>query len=139
MALGTDANGLSSQVPHGNVDVGRVEYPVAVASTFAAPPSVEAPALPMVTLGSRTFDFNTDGIAVYGMLPDFLQAINNLAEDMGSVCDAGACAANIGPIFHTAEDVVEMWELATTASAHVPSGTGMVCCGHVRDGACAGP
>jgi hypothetical protein len=124
VALGTDANGLAGQILHGNVDVSKVVYPVTVASSFVPPPGVETPALPMYTLGSRSFDFNSDGIAVYGILPDFLQAANNLAKDSGSVCDGGTCSVNIGPMFHTAEDVIEMWELVTTASANVGKTSG---------------
>jgi microsomal dipeptidase-like Zn-dependent dipeptidase len=136
VALGTDANGLSWQIPHGNLDVGKVDYPVTVASSFAPPPGVETPALPMYTLGSRSFDINNDGIAVYGMLPDFLSAVDSLAKDSGSVCDGGTCAANIAPMFHTAEDVIEMWELATTASDKVPCGNSMQCCSSIVDGSC---
>ena len=48
----------------------------------------------------RDFDINLDGVAHYGMLPDFLQ----------DVCNAGLTAADLAPFFRSAYDYVQIWE-----------------------------
>jgi len=48
----------------------------------------------------RDFDINLDGMAHYGMLPDFLQEVRNV----------GLSAADLAPLFRSAHDYVEMWE-----------------------------
>jgi microsomal dipeptidase-like Zn-dependent dipeptidase len=47
----------------------------------------------------RDFDINLDGMAHYGMLPDFLQDIRN----------AGLTAEDLVPLFRSAYDYIEMW------------------------------
>ncbi len=59
----------------------------------------------------RDFDINLDGMAHYGMLPDFLQEIRNV----------GLTADDLAPLFHSANDYVQMWErCAQLASAAKP-------------------
>ena len=53
-------------------------------------------------LGKRYYNFNTDGLAHYGMLPDMLEDLHNL----GLSRDAFAA------IFNTAEAYIEAWEKA---------------------------
>ena len=48
----------------------------------------------------RDFDFNVDGMAHYGMLPDFLQDLINV----------GLTAEDLAPLFRSAHDYVEMWD-----------------------------
>jgi hypothetical protein len=60
----------------------------------------DARGLERSTIGSRTFDINTDGMAHYGMLPDFL-------EDLKIV---GVTERELDPLMHSAEDFIEMWE-----------------------------
>ena len=50
--------------------------------------------------GSRVFDFNTDGLAHVGLLPDLIQDMRN----------SGTTDAQLEPLFHSAEAVVQMWE-----------------------------
>ena len=50
--------------------------------------------------GRRDFDINIDGVAHYGMLPDFLQDVRN----------AGLSAGDLAPLFRSAEDYIQMWE-----------------------------
>jgi len=48
----------------------------------------------------RDFDYNVDGMAHYGMFPDFLQDLRN----------AGLTAEDLAPLFRSAHDYVEMWD-----------------------------
>lgn len=48
----------------------------------------------------RDFDINLDGMAHYGMLPDFLQDVRNV----------GLTPDDLAPLFRSANDYVEMWE-----------------------------
>lgn len=50
--------------------------------------------------GRRDFDVNLDGVAHYGLLPDFIQDLMNL----------GLTEEDLSPLAHSAEDYVEMWE-----------------------------
>ena len=60
----------------------------------------------------RDFDINLDGMAHYGMLPDFLQEIRNV----------GLSAEDLAPLFHSAHDYVQMWEhCAQLASVAKPA------------------
>ena len=51
----------------------------------------------------RDFDINLDGLAHYGLLPDFLQDIVN----------CGLTPDDLGPLFRSAYDYVEMWAACT--------------------------
>ena len=107
MAIGTDMNGFAPQMP---LSAQPVAYPVTVASRFGTRPAGYAPpALGRDVMGSRTFDFERDGIAQYGMLPDFLQA---LSQKPGS-------SAALTALFRSANDVVEVWEKCQTARAGI--------------------
>ena len=78
VALGTDAHGLSPMIQRDTTPTG---YPINVASIFGCPAA--CPVLPkyvfggfhqLDTGGGRSYDFEHDGIANYGLLPDFIQA-----------------------------------------------------------------
>lgn len=60
--------------------------------------------------GNRTFDFNTDGLAHVGLLPDFFADLEAL----------GISAEDLEPLFYSAEGYVQMWERAINASRNVP-------------------
>ncbi|WP_323846592.1 hypothetical protein [Microbulbifer magnicolonia] len=56
-----------------------------------------------VTQGSRvtrTFDINYDGLAHYGLIPDFLQEISVL----------GTSSEQMGAVFRSSEALIQMWE-----------------------------
>ncbi len=58
------------------------------------------PPLTRCTAGPRRdFDINIDGMAHYGLLPDFLQDMRNV----------GLSAEDLAPLFRSAYDYVEMW------------------------------
>ena len=48
----------------------------------------------------RDYDINLDGMAHYGMLPDFLQDLRN----------DGLTAEDLAPFFRSAYDYVQMWQ-----------------------------
>lgn len=50
--------------------------------------------------GRRDFDINIDGVAHYGLLPDFLQDLRNV----------GLSQAQLAPLFRSAEDYLRTWE-----------------------------
>ena len=58
------------------------------------------PPMTRSTVGLKSFDFNVDGLAHEGMLPDMLQDVKN----------QGLNAEALGPLFRSAEDYIQMWE-----------------------------
>jgi microsomal dipeptidase-like Zn-dependent dipeptidase len=103
VALGTDMNGFAPQLSFAAFPV---SYPVTIASHTGNP---RAPALPRSVMGVRSFDFQTDGLAHYGMLPDFMQALSDKP-------DSGAA---VNALFHSAEDTIRMWEACEAAAPSV--------------------
>jgi microsomal dipeptidase-like Zn-dependent dipeptidase len=57
----------------------------------------------------RDFDINLDGMAHYGMLPDFLQDLRNI----------GLTAEDLVPLFRSAHDYVEMWGTINQRAAEI--------------------
>jgi len=53
-------------------------------------------------MGARTYDFNLDGFANYGMIPDLLQDLKNLGLD----------AADFQALFSSADGYLQSWEKA---------------------------
>ena len=117
IGVGTDFNGLAQQ-PRGRfagaTTIGsprRVRYGIdhvlKTAQVVMQPPEALTQA---ARAGSaRAFDFNTDGLAHYGLLPDFLR---DVANQFGS-------EQPLVPFFRSAQRFIEMWERCLTASAHV--------------------
>ena len=56
--------------------------------------------------GNRDWDFNIDGMAHYGMIPDFIQDLKNV----------GIRSDQMMPLFSSAEEYIRMWEKADSAS-----------------------
>ncbi|HEX2630764.1 MAG TPA: hypothetical protein VHM26_17225 [Chitinophagaceae bacterium] len=52
--------------------------------------------------GNRYWDFNLDGLAHYGLMPDLLQDLKNI----------GFTNKQLVPLFRSAEDYIRMWESA---------------------------
>ena len=63
-------------------------------------------------MGNRRYDFNVDGYAHYGMLPDLLQDLKNL----------GLSEKDFALLFSSAEDYLRTWEKAQRMSAPPPIG-----------------
>jgi microsomal dipeptidase-like Zn-dependent dipeptidase len=62
----------------------------------------------------RDFDINLDGMAHYGMLPDFLQDLRNV----------GLTAEDLAPLFRSAYDYVKMWEKCEQQSHRIKAISG---------------
>jgi len=80
--MGGDAGAAKSQPP-------LRRYVIDTHTTVAGQPNFR-----------RDFDVNVDGIAHYGMLPDFLQDLKN----------NGLSAEQLAPLFESAEAYIRMWE-----------------------------
>jgi hypothetical protein len=63
-----------------------------------------APLRPM-KMGNHVYDFNVDGLAQFGLLPDMIQDIANYTHGK----------LDLNPLFESAESYIEMWEKAWTA------------------------
>jgi hypothetical protein len=55
--------------------------------------------------GNREYDYNLDGLAHYGLIPDMLQDVSNQlrAQKKGDVRDLRA-------LFHGADDYIRAWD-----------------------------
>lgn len=60
--------------------------------------------------GTREWDFNLEGLAHYGLLPDFLQDCKNV----------GVTTKQLQPLFNSAEDFIRMWEKTEVAKLNIP-------------------
>lgn len=59
-----------------------------------------------LTNGNRDWDYNLDGMAHYGMIPDFIQDLKNV----------GIRSDQMIPLFFSAEEYIRMWEKVDSAS-----------------------
>jgi len=120
VALGSDFNGLAGMPsPRFGPDActrgdkgpnaelgGRITYPFAVHG-----PSGRM--LDHSKVGERTFDYNVDGLAHVGMLPDMIQDLKV----------QGLTDAQLAPLFNSAEAYIQMWEKierTNVAPPHIP-------------------
>ncbi|HTJ82805.1 MAG TPA: membrane dipeptidase [Polyangiaceae bacterium] len=99
VALGTDMNGFNQQ-PGPRLAGGRWTGPLRPVVYDAELEVQHQQVLKKYHLGNRTFDVNVDGLAHYGLLPDFLRDVANLmgAED------------RLVPLYRSAQRFIEMWE-----------------------------
>jgi microsomal dipeptidase-like Zn-dependent dipeptidase len=56
--------------------------------------------------GQRTFNYNSDGLAHYGLLPDFIQDLQN----------DGLTKQDLAPLFRSAEAYIQVWERSVARS-----------------------
>ena len=61
-------------------------------------------------VGAKTFDYNYDGFAHVGMLPDFVQDLRSM----------GLTDTDLKPLFRSAEGYIEMWERAQSKNLFPP-------------------
>jgi microsomal dipeptidase-like Zn-dependent dipeptidase len=99
VAIGTDANGFSPMIPSSSKSF---TYPFIVDTPQGAQEIFKS------TAGGKTFDFEGDGIAHYGMLADFMQALRQF-ENGADIADY--------LLVRTVEDTIEMWEAVEQASS----------------------
>lgn len=96
LALGTDANGLVIPAkPSGNT----VSYPMS-----------RDPLAHSFTTGTRHWTYATDGVANYGMLPDY---VRDVEEHFGG-------HGEVGRLFEGAQRFLEMWEASEASTAPPP-------------------
>lgn len=110
VAFGTDGNGFASQVPF---SARAVPYPFQYPQDVAGGTAAQRVWLDKLEVGARKFDFARDGMATYGMLPDFLYAL----------CQRAATAedkAKLGKLFQSAEAAVALWKKAEEKGKLVP-------------------
>lgn len=94
IAIGTDVNGFFA-LPGPPVSEGRITYGTNLAKA---------------SMGNRVWDFNDDGMAHYGMLPDFIESWKSV----------GMSGSELNAFFSSAERFARMWEKCDTARANVP-------------------
>ena len=99
IGFGSDVNGFAHlpKVREGN-ESNPVEYPF---TSFDGRFEIDR----QVT-GERIFDINTDGVAHYGLYPDFI-------EDMRKT---GLTDEEMAPLFQSAEAYLQMWERAAAST-----------------------
>ena len=82
------------------------------------------------TMGRRTFDFNVDGLAHYGLLPDLLQDLKNIGLDTPA----------FEALFSSAEAYLTMWDqsvaVAGSRAGHVPFTPRLLPCEQICRGMC---
>jgi microsomal dipeptidase-like Zn-dependent dipeptidase len=103
--VGTDMNGLAPQLPF---STNAVSFPLTVASSrMAGATAISGNS----RLASRSFTIEGDGLAHYGMLPDFLAALEGVPGGTDTV----------NGLFNSAEAAIAMWERAAAAAHSVPA------------------
>ena len=99
VGIGTDTQGIAGQ-PGGEADV-VIEYPF---------PSVDGRVLfHRPRTGNRTFDFASEGVAHYGLYPEWVETLRQVAS-----------AEELEIFLRSAEAYVQMWERAEAAAAARP-------------------
>jgi hypothetical protein len=89
--LGSDVNGISSQPGPPSIPI---RYPFKSLDRRVH--------FDQETWGDRTFDVNTDGVANYGLWPDWIEGLRLAGHE-----------DRVRALFHSAEDYLQMWERAT--------------------------
>lgn len=106
VALGSDFNGLAGlPAPRAGGEACDGDKP----ADYAPGALVDYPfttltgaTLDRQVVGNQVFDYNEDGLANNGMLPDFIEDLRRI----------GLTEADLAPLFGSAEQYIRMWELA---------------------------
>ena len=99
VGIGTDVQGMCCQPTSSGVD--EISYPFTSIDglvTFEQP-----------TLGNRTFDFVAEGIAHYGLYPEWVESLRQVDEDHP--------AQIMDTFMYSAETYLQMWERAEASVA----------------------
>ncbi|QSX77508.1 membrane dipeptidase [Agrilutibacter solisilvae] len=113
VGLGSDVNGLivhpaprfgARASPTGGCSSNKLTYE---AGAFHGPEQAVSPDSSTVDDGAlKVWNYNNEGMAHYGLLPDFLEDLNNVGTDLA-------------PLYGGAESFARMWEQSLRASACV--------------------
>ncbi|HFE44551.1 MAG TPA: hypothetical protein ENJ18_03520, partial [Nannocystis exedens] len=114
VALGTDVNGLVSGPgprfgPLATYEGNRCSSQSNGVRYVGGPAVGSNRPLRSLKTGNRKWDINRDGVAHYGLLPDFFQDLRNV----------GISSQDLSPLFMSAEYFAEMWGHSLTASRSV--------------------
>jgi len=78
----------------------QLRQPAGARQLYQNDPGAGGDALPRYSAGGRTYDFNTDGMAHYGLLADYLADLRVI----------GLSDAQLAPLYASAESYTQMWE-----------------------------
>ena len=120
VALGTDFNGFARHLaPRFGAEACDGEVLAGQGSpwTYPFPRHGMEGTLGALVVGDRTFDYNSDGLANAGLLPDFV-------NDLKAV---GLTDADLEPLFRSAEAYVDMWDQAECGPDIDGDGAGNEC------------
>jgi microsomal dipeptidase-like Zn-dependent dipeptidase len=105
VSIGTDFNGFQANMPFTNILVDDVT----VQDNYKSPSYPTQPvSIGLSYVGEKEFNINKDGLAHFGMIPDFFQAIHNSGNTQ-----------NLQKIYKSAEDVILMWEKCELAAKQI--------------------
>lgn len=112
VALGTDFNGFAQQpgprFQRGQaLDATAVRYEDPLHVTFFTKEKLSRNQLPK---RARPFDFNVDGLAHYGLLPDFFEDLRNV----------GVPDAAMDELYNSAERFLQCWETCRARAPNIP-------------------
>jgi hypothetical protein len=108
VAIGSDFNGLAQEAGprfgdeacHGSASQKAAQERAGARVSYPFAPHMLPGLLDRSTIGQRTFDYNTDGLAHIGMYPDFIQDLKMV----------GLRDEELKPLFSSAEAYIQMWE-----------------------------
>ena len=101
MGFGADINGLGAQGdPRGTDVANKVTYPIT---------GLGGVKLKKQRAGKRVYDINADGVAQYGLYPDWVADLTQVAGTSGGSADGKAIFDDMG---RGAEAYLQMWERA---------------------------
>ena len=108
VGIGSDFNGLAGEpAPRFGPDAcdGDMSNPYNPAAGISYPltPFGGGAPLGQMHIGTRTFDYNNDGLANIGLYPDFIADLHQI----------GLSDQDLNPLFRSAEAYVRMWESAS--------------------------
>ncbi|MGA8845063.1 MAG: hypothetical protein WB471_00420, partial [Nocardioides sp.] len=101
MGFGADMNGLGAQGdPRGSDVANKVTYPIT---------GLGGVTLNRQQAGERVYDINVDGVAQYGLYPDWVADLSKVASTSGGAAEGAAIFDDMG---RGAEAYLQMWERA---------------------------
>lgn len=105
LAIGTDINGLVKVPRPRNASIDCSGSPVIYAEISGKPNGL----LTMAQTGAKKWNYNTEGVAHYGLIPDFLQDLKNI----------GMAPQQRSSFFMSAEYFAQMWEKSLKVSDNI--------------------